>query len=158
MFSIQICYVLAASSGMALGLTLLMVGGVLEAATLSEIWNISGHWHESRALEMLANSLHGMIDNLGLIQMSPATLGLVVFIVGAAIVNAAVAILGWRSIAAIRGFSVHCLLVTYYCAATIFIVLMALWVVHWLNFWAFLILLVAIEIRRREEGGTRLSF
>jgi len=80
------------------------------------------------------------------------------FVGAATLFNVVVAILGWRSVAAVRGIAVHGLLVLYYCVAAVFVTLLLLWILHWLNFWIFLVLLVVIEVRRREESGARLSF
>jgi hypothetical protein len=30
--------------------------------------------------------------------------------------------------------------------------------VHWLNFWVLLVVTIVVEMRRREEGATKLSF
>jgi hypothetical protein len=72
--------------------------------------------------------------------------------------NFAIAAMGWRSPAAIRGLIAHLVIsISVWLVLTIR-ALAAIWVLHWLNFWVLLILLVVLELRRREVGTTRLSF
>ena len=158
MFSIQICYVLAASSGIAIGLILMSNAGIINRITLSEIWKINGIWHLPRAYEMIVGNIQLIADSLQGLHSSRLMSILWAFVGAATLFNVVVAILGWRSVAAVRGLAVHGLLVLYYCAAAVFVTLLLLWILHWLNFWIFLVLLVVIEVRRREESGARLSF
>ncbi len=158
MFSIQVCYLLASSSGVILGLILLGYGGILERASISEIWKVNGLWHQARAYEMFFINLNIIVTSLQNVQATALNLSLFALLSAGMLFNTAVAILGWRSLAALRGIAAHCLVVFYFCASTLFTVLLFLWVLHWLNFWAFLILFLVIEIRRREQSGTRLSF
>ena len=158
MFSIQICYVLAASSGIAIGLILMSNAGIINRITLSEIWKINGIWHLPRAYEMIVGNIQLIADSLHGVHSSRLMSILWAFVGAATLFNVVVAILGWRSVAAVRGIAVHGLLVLYYCAAAVFVTLLLLWILHWLNFWIFLVLLVVIEVRRREESGARLSF
>ncbi|MBO6776154.1 MAG: hypothetical protein JJ897_11735 [Marinibacterium sp.] len=158
MFSIQICYVLAASSGIAIGLILMSNAGIINRITLSEIWKINGNWHLPRAYEMIVSNIQLIADSLHGVHSSRLMSILWAFVGAATLFNVVVAILGWRSVAAVRGIAVHGLLVLYYCAAAVFVTLLLLWILHWLNFWIFLVLFVVIEVRRREESGARLSF
>ncbi|MFZ9128849.1 MAG: hypothetical protein ACO20O_07180 [Pseudomonadales bacterium] len=158
MFSIQFCYVLAASSGIAIGMMLMASADIINRITLAEIWKINGLWHHPRAYEMIVSNLQAISDSLPASQASRLMATLWAFVAATTFFNVVIAILGWRSAAAMRGIAVHILLVLYYCAATVFVTLLLLWIVHWLNFWIFLVLLVVIEVRRREESGARLSF
>jgi hypothetical protein len=73
-------------------------------------------------------------------------------------VNALVAMAGWRSVRALRGLATHIVLSVSNGLIFIIWALTALWAIHWLNFWIFLVLLCVIEMRRRESGTVRLSF
>jgi hypothetical protein len=75
-----------------------------------------------------------------------------------AMLNLAIAVTGWRSPAALMGLIAHLVLSMSVWFVLTIRVLAAIWVLHWLNFWILLILLVVPELRRREEGVTRLSF
>ena len=158
MFSIKFCYVLAASSGIAIGLTLMASAGIINRITLAEIWKVNGLWHYPRAYETSVGNIHLIADSSSGLQSLRLMPTLWAFVGATTLFNMVVAILGWRSVAAMRGIAVHGLLVLYYCAAAVFVTLLLLWIVHWLNFWIFLVLLVVIELRRREESGARLSF
>lgn len=158
MFSIQFCYVLAASSGIAIGLMLISNSGIVSRITISEIWNVNGFWHHPRAYEMIVGNIQLIFDNSFSTHSSRLMAIFWTFIGSTTLFNVLVAVLGWRSIAAVRGIAVHGLLVLYYCNATVFLTLLLLWIVHWLNFWVFLVLFVVIEARRHEQRGARLSF
>lgn len=158
MFSIQFCYVLAASSGVAIGMMLIASADTIERITLEEIWKINGLWHHPRAYEMIVDYIQVVAESWPGAKSSRFSSILWAFVWAAALCNVVIAILGWRSAGALRGIAVHGLLVVYYCAATVFLLLMLLWIVHWLNFWIFVVLFVVIEVRRREESGARLSF
>lgn len=158
MYSVKICFVLAASSGIVFGLSLLVFADVATKIALVEIWNINGPWHEPLALDMFAENVARMRASLPVSELPVISVGVAIYVATASAFNFTVSILGWRDLGALRGIAIHLLLVGYYCVATIFATLLFMWTLHWLNFWAFLIILIAIEIRRRDERGTWLSF
>lgn len=158
MYSIKFCRYLASMSGVALGLCLLVESDVLNLVNVGTLWSLQSPLHEARVWDVFIETSLKILNSFKSTEHSNVINFGIWCVACAAFVNSAFSILGWRSLGAVRGILLHLLITFYYCCATIFIVLLALWVSHWLNFWIFIVLFIAIEFRRREEQGARLSF
>jgi hypothetical protein len=161
MFSIPFCRSLAIACGGLLAIATAILSDIAAVLSPAILWDIYGFWHKGRFIEILA-SYAGELSTTSQASLNFKQLLLTrILIVMAALLTAAnfvIAILGWRSFGALRGMIAHCLI-----AISVWIVLSigalaAFWVVHWLNFWVFLVVTIVVEMRRREEGVTKLSF
>lgn len=161
MFKIPFCSSVATACGALLAIVFLLCAGVASDAAPARLWGFDGPWHTGRLLILLATYTSalwqgGISEHAALLASTVSFLLLCTALL--TMVNALVAIGGWRSIQAIRGLATHVVLSV--STAVIFIIwaLTVLWALHWLNFWIFLVLLCVIEMRRRESGTVRLSF
>jgi len=160
MFSIPFCRSLAVACGGVLAIATAVLAGVASEISASSLWSISGFWH-SGLLDIMERYAQGVWSA----SSRPAAAHSLVFaqmLFASAILltasNLCIALMGWRSPAALRGFIAHCAISISVWGTLTIRGLAALWVLHWLNFWALLILLVVLELRRHEEVSTRLSF
>ena len=161
MFSIPFCRMLAVASGGLLAIATGVLAGLQTEISVANLWDSSGFWHGGRFLIILER----YTDDLWSLSHGPNAarhllFAQIVFASAAflAASNFAIAAMGWRSPAAIRGLIAHLVIsISVWLVLTIR-ALAAIWVLHWLNFWVLLILLVVLELRRREVGTTRLSF
>jgi hypothetical protein len=161
MFSIPFCRSVAIACGGVLAIATGVLAGLQNEISVTKLWDISGFWHTGRFLvivEKYATDLWAWRPGLiaprqfFFAQILFASAGLLAF------VNFTIAALGWRSPAMLRGMAAHIIMsISVWLILTIRI-LAAIWVLHWLNFWVLLILLIVLEMRRREESATRLSF
>jgi hypothetical protein len=161
MFSIPFCRSVAVACGGVLAIATAALAGLAHEISAASLWNLSGFWHSGRFLDVLERYLGDVwsisarsipVHSILFAQMLFAFAALLVA------VNLGIAVMGWRSLAALRGFIAHCVISISVWSTLTIRGLAALWVLHWLNFWALLILLVVLEMRRREEVVTRLSF
>ena len=161
MFSIPLCRSLAVACGGVLAIATGVLAGLRNEISVAGLWDLSGFWHGGRFLVVLERYAYDLWslppDSITSKQLLFAQL-LVASAALLAIVNFGIAVTGWRSLGALRGLIAHLAI-----SASVWIVLTvrglaAIWVLHWLNFWILLIVLVVLELRRREEGTTRLSF
>ncbi len=161
MFSIPFCQSLAVASG---GLLAIATGVLVIRAdefSLAGLLDIFGFWHESRFLFILAR----FVDDLRLLQQASISghqwILAQTLLASALLLTAlsfGIALSGWRSPGAFRGLLAHCVIALSVWLVVTVGALAALWVLHWLNFWTFLVLLIVLELRRREDAVTRLSF
>jgi hypothetical protein len=164
MFVIPFCSNIATTCGALLAIVFLLGAGVVRDAAPVLLWGFDGPWHTGRLMVLLATYVSNLLQGgiYGLTGQSGVLASTVTFLLACAailtLINGLVAIAGWRSLQAIRGLAMHTVLMV--SIAVIFIIwaLTALWALHWLNFWVFLVLLCVIEMRRRETGTVRLSF
>lgn len=158
MFSIPACHYVAAACGLMLAGGIILQSGLWETIGFAEIWRLDGPWHETRILAVIDAQLTGFAfePRFGLTgAVGDALLALVAVLTA---INGTIAWLGWRSPAALRGLGAHLSFVVYYAVGGIVLFFVAFWVIHWLNFWIFLVALIIIELRRREDRQVRLSF
>ncbi len=161
MFSIPFCWSLAIACGSLLAIATGVFADFTKEVSAASLWDISGFWHEVRFVNILA----GYIGDLSFASGETIPARHILFsqiLLGCAgaltAVNCVIAVLGWRSFGALRGMAAHVLIgLSVWIVLTVG-VLAGFWVIHWLNFWVFLVLLIVLEMRRREEGVTRLSF
>jgi len=161
MFSIPFCRALAVACGGVLAIATGVLAGFQDEISAADLWGVSGFWHSGRFLVILEAYAEGLMS----FSSDPNPTGYLLFaqalFISAALlamVNLAIAVTGWRSPAALRGLIAHLVISMSVWFVTTIRVLAAIWVLHWLNFWVLLILLVVLELRRREEGTIRLSF
>jgi hypothetical protein len=161
MFSIPFCRSLAVACGGLLAIATAVLAGLGTEITAAGLWDFSGFWHSGRFLDIL----HRYFVDLQSVSSRPAAahailLANMLFTSAAllAVINLGIAAMGWRSVAALRGIMAHCVISLSVWGTLTIRGLAAIWILHWLNFWALLILLLVLEMRRREEVSTRLSF
>jgi hypothetical protein len=161
MFSIPFCRSLAVACGGVLAIATGVLAGFTNELSLANLWDISGSWHEGRFLITLAR----YTEELWSLSQGAILPDHVVFaeilLTSAAIltaVNFGIALMGWRSLGALRGLITHILISISVWFVLTLGALVSLWVLHWLNFWIFLVLFIVVEMRRREVVATRLSF
>jgi hypothetical protein len=161
MFSIPFCRSLAVACGGVLAIATAVLAGLASEISASSLWSISGFWHSGFLLDIVERYVQGVWSA----SSRPAATNSLVFaqmLFASAIlltaINLCIALMGWRSPAALRGVIAHCAISLSVWGTLTIRGLAALWILHWLNFWAFLILLVVLELRRHEEVSTRLSF
>ena len=161
MFSIPFCRSLAVACGGVLAIATGVLAGLQDEISVASLWDLSGFWHGGRflvILERYADDLWSLSP--GTIAPNQLLFAQILFASAAlvAVVNFGIAVMGWRSLAALRGLIAHLAIsVSVWLVLTVR-ALAAIWVLHWLNFWVLLILLVVLELRRREEATIRLSF
>jgi len=161
MFAIPFCRILAVACGGVLAIATGVLAGFQIEISAANLWGVSGFWHSGRFLIILGEYAAGLWS---LSSTSSPTGHLLVaqsLFVSAALLaalNLGIAVMGWRSPAALRGLIAHLIISMSVWFVLTIRVLAAIWVLHWLNFWILLILLGVLELRRREEGVTRLSF
>lgn len=175
MFLIPLCHWAAMASGLAFAAGVLLAADLLSSATPAQLWRIDGPWHETRLATLLVAKTNVARDawheawQMGFERSSlaadrlpavgsTAIHAILTVSVGLTALNGTIAVLGWRSWGALRGLLAHLLIASGACAGTLFALAAGLWVLHWLNFWVFLVLLIFIEIRRREDRGMKLSY
>ena len=161
MFAIAFCRSVAIACGGVLAIATGVLAGLQNEISVAKLWDISGFWHTGRFLVIVEKYGRDLLSwppqlitprQLFFAQIVFASAGLLAFL------NVVIAALGWRSPAALRGMMAHIIIsISVWLILTVR-VLAAIWVLHWLNFWALLILLIVLEMRRREESATRLSF
>jgi hypothetical protein len=160
MFSIPFCRVLAVACGGVLAIATGVLAGLQDEISAASLWGVSGFWHGGRCLVILEGYAEGL-RSLSSASMSAEHLlfARILFAAAAllAALNLAIAVMGWRSLAALRGLGGHLVISLSVWFVLTIRTLAAIWVLHWLNFWILLILLIVLELRRREEGFTRLS-
>ncbi len=161
MFGIPFCSSVATACGILLAIVILLCAGVAGDAAPSRLWGFDGPWHTGRLLVLVTTYLSALVQG-GIAEQASIVISIVTLLLvsagGLTLINGVVAAAGWRSIQALRGLATHIILAV--SSALVFAIwaLTALWAVHWLNFWIFLVLLCVIEMRRRETGPVRLSF
>jgi hypothetical protein len=161
MLSIPFCRSVAVACGGVLAIAGGVLAGIQSEIAISSLWDMSGFWHTGRFLVIVERYAEALLawppEPVTPQQFLFAKLLLASAALLAA-VNFVIAVLGWRSLAALRGLMAHLVV-----SASVWLTLTvrglaAIWVLHWLNFWALLILLIVLEMRRREEKATKLSF
>lgn len=161
MFSIPFCRSLAIACGGLLAIATAVLVDISGDMSPAMLWDITGFWHQGRFINILT-AYAGELSTVSQASLTLKQLLLtqILFVLAVALtaVNFVIAILGWRSPGALRGMIAHCLI-----AISVWIVLTigalaAFWVVHWLNFWVFLVVTIVVEMRRREARVTKLSF
>lgn len=161
MFGVPLCGSIATACATLLAIIILLSTGVVYDAAPARLWGIDGPWHTGRLMVLGANYLSVLAPG-GSVEYSATLVSIVKFILAGiavlTLINGLIAAAGWRSIQAVRGLAVHVILAASRAVIFYIWVLTALWVIHWLNFWIFLVLLCVIEMRRRESGAVRLSF
>jgi hypothetical protein len=161
MFSIPFCRSLAVACGGVLAIATGVLAGIQNEIYASNLWSISGFWHTGRFLVILERYAAALWSLSPVSIAAKPMLFAQMLLVSAgllALCNFAMAVAGWRSPAALRGLMAHGMIsISVWFVLTVRI-LAAIWVLHWLNFWALLILLIVLELRRHEETTTRLSF
>ena len=159
MFSVPLCNVIATASGI-----LLLVAIGLETAFISgdlfqQVWNINGPLHQPLFGEFLIATASPGIPSPSSGQfagsLSAVNFGLAL---GMTSINMTIALVGWRGFGAIRGMAAHMVLSITFAVAWGLRLLAVIWVIHWLNFWAFAALLIVLELRRREKIGAQIVF
>lgn len=161
MFSLPFCRAVAVASGGVLAIATAVLAGFHHEVSIASLWAIEGFWHTDRLLTIVERYVGNLLSppagwisasQLLFAQMLLVSAGLL------AALNFGIAILGWRSAGAVRGLLAHLVLsLSVWMVVTVRVVA-ALWILHWLNFWSLLIALIVLELRRREEATTRLSF
>ncbi len=158
MYSITICAILAYTAGASLAGALLFAFDFWRLASIEAIWSLQGPWHDPRVIASFERNLSGLSFRY-LERLPPYVVATInVLLWGGLLVNTLIAVTGWRSVQAVRGILGHLIIATYAFYASIFVITVGLWLLHWLNFWIFLVILIFVEFRRREERGARLSF
>ena len=161
MFSIPFCRSLAVACGGVLAIATGVLAGLHDEISVASLWDLSGFWHGGRFLVILERYA-GDLSSLSLESIAPKQLlfAQLLFVSAAllAVLNFGIAVMGWRSPAALRGLMAHLVITVSVWFVLTVRGLAAIWVLHWLNFWVLLILLIVLEMRRREEATTRLSF
>ena len=161
MFGIPFCSGLSTICGVLLAVAILSTAGVFSNAVPAQLWGFDVHWQTGRLLVLMTAFLSVLIQG-GAENTAGIFVSAVPFLLVCAgmltLANGLVAIVGWRSVQAYRGLTAHVILSL--STALVFSIwsLTAIWALHWLNFWSFLVLLCVIEIRRRESDSVRLSF
>lgn len=161
MFSIPFCRSLAIAGGGLLAIATGVLAGLHNEVSIAKLWDISGFWHTGRFLAIVEKFGKDLwLWTPQLITPRQLFFSQMLFVSAGclAALNFAIAVMGWRSPAALRGLAAHLIISLSVWLVLTVRVLAAIWVLHWLNFWALLILLIVLEMRRREEYATRLSF
>ena len=154
MYQIPLFHHLVRLNGVLVALVMLQMSGLLESINIADLWSIEGPWDEVRLAVLIGSNVSGIsIENLGSITQSMLWVILTLMVI-----QSAAAILGWRSLSAVRGMLAGHILTAGYALAVALVFIAFCWVIHWLNFWIFLVALCYIELRRREDRRTRLSF
>lgn len=161
MFSIPLCRSLAIACGGLLAIATALLAGIASKLSPAVLWDITGFWHEGRFIDILA-VFAGELSNpeqstFGAKQVRLTQI-LIALAAALTTVNFVIAILGWRSAGAMRGMLAHCLIAISMWVILTICALATFWVVHWLNFWVLLVVTIVVEMRRREDGVTKLSF
>lgn len=161
MFSIPFCRSLAVACGSLLAIASAVLADITADISPAMLWDITGFWHQGRFINILA----AYAEELSTVSHLPLTFKqllltriLFLLVIALTAVNFVIAILGWRSPGALRGMITHCLLAISVWMVLTIGALATFWVMHWLNFWFFLVVTIVVEMRRREEGVTKLSF
>jgi hypothetical protein len=161
MFSIPFCRSLAIACGGLLAIATALLAGIAGKLSPAALWDITGFWHEGRFIDILAvfagELSQPQQSSFGLKQVRLTQI-LIALAAALTAVNFVIAVLGWRSAGALRGMIAHCLIAISMWIILTIGALAAFWVVHWLNFWVLLVVTIVVEMRRREEGVTKLSF
>jgi len=161
MFSIPFCRSLAVACGCVLAIATGVLAGLQNEISVASLWDLSGFWHGGRFLVILERYSQDLWSfSPGSIAPNRLLFAQTLFASAAllAVLNFGIAVMGWRSLAALRGLFAHFVISLSVWLVLTVRVLAAIWVLHWLNFWILLVLLIVLELRRREEGTTRLSF
>lgn len=161
MFSIPFCRSVAVACGGLLAIATAVLAGLASDISAAGLWDLQGLWHSGRFLEILVRFFAGLTSmSFGSMPASSMVFATMLFAAAAflAVINFGIALMGWRSLAALREAIAHCVIAASVWGTVTIRGLAVLWILHWLNFWALLILLFVLELRRREEVSTRLSF
>lgn len=161
MFSLPFCRAVAVASGGVLAIATAVLAGFHHETSIASLWAIDGFWHTSRFLTIGERYVSNLLSPPpGLISASQLLFAQTLLVSAGflAALNFGIAIMGWRSLGAMRGLLAHLVVsLSFWMVLTVRVVA-ALWILHWLNFWSLLIALIVLELRRREEATTRLSF
>jgi hypothetical protein len=150
MFSILFCRSLAVACGGVLAIATGVLAGLHDEISVASLWDL-------RALSMEADfSLFWRVRRRFVVpvteSIAPKQLlfAQLLFVSAAllAVLNFGIAVMGWRTPAALRGVIAH-LVITVSLWLVLVRGLAGIWVLHWLNFWVLLIL---------PGETTRLSF
>ena len=162
MYNIPFCRLLPVACGIVLAVLVLLQAHVAQTFTIDDLWSLSGPFHESRLLLLMANQAATIsladLSGLGTGMDSPYLVAAYAAVACLTLINVAIAILGWRSLGALRGIVIHVVSVAVTAVFVTFVSILLIWVVHWLNFWIFAVLLALVEMRRREDRAVKLSF
>lgn len=115
-------------------------------------WRVS--WNELVARHLSPEVLIGGLTAAAPFRDRPTALALAGAALAAAAAGARAAFL-WRSRAAWRGAALFAARAAAWAATLHAAVVLAFWTVHWLNFWLLFILLLFVELRRREGEGSK---
>lgn len=161
MFALPFCRAVAVAAGGVLAIATAVLAGFHNEVSIASLWAIDGFWHTGRLLTIAERYTDNLLSPpAGAISASQLLFAQTLLVSAGflAALNFAIAILGWRSLGAMRGLLAHLVLSLSIWMVVTIRVLAALWILHWLNFWSLLIALIVLELRRREEATTRLSF
>lgn len=162
MYRIPFCRLLPAACGIVLAVSVFLQAQLAQTITFSNLWSLSGPFHESRLLVLLTDQAATMsfadLSGLRTSMDNPLVAAAYTIVLCLTLINVVIAVLGWRSLGAWRGIAVHVLSALITAAFVTLVTILLIWVVHWLNFWIFAVLLALVEMRRREERGVKLSF
>jgi hypothetical protein len=145
-------------AGAALGFACLRANGLSGALDPVGVWSPDSAWRVSWN-ELVARYLAPEVLVAGLADVAPwrdrqaaLALGLVALGLTATSVRA---VLVWRSREAWRGPALFAAGTVAWAAVLHAGLVLAFWTVHWLNFWLIFILLLFVELRRREGAGSK---
>lgn len=160
MFKVPVCRSIAVAAGASAAMGLLVASGVTANLTIGEIWSATGAWHVGGVwivLERYVAAAMGWWDGRiplvfylhgsTLFTLLGALLGIAAAFT---LLNAAIALLAWRSSGALRGILCHFLIAGLTAALAFVWAISFFWILHWLNFWILLVLFLFIEAKRRE--------
>lgn len=143
-------------AGAALEFACLRANGLLAALDPLAVWSPDSIWHVSWNV-LVARYLAPEILLAGLARAAPwqdwqiaSAFGLVALGLAAASLRAAST---WRLRQAWRGPLLFTAWSSAWTAVLHGLLVLTFWTIHWLNFWLFFILLLFVELRRREGGS-----
>jgi hypothetical protein len=149
---------LPVASGAALELASLRGSGLAGRFDPIAVWSADSIWHVSWN-ELVARLLAPEVALVGLARVSPwhdrptayALTGVALGLAATGVMAA----FAWRSLAAWRGPALFALLALAWMTVLHLVLVTTFWIVHWLNFWLLFILLLFVELRRREGEGSK---
>lgn len=116
------------------------------------VWGVG--WNELVARYLAPEVLIDSLADLAPRQDRQTALALGVAVLGLAVASARAALV-WRSREAWRGPVLFTVRTLTWAAILHAGLVLAFWTVHWLNFWLLFILLLFVELRRHESGGSK---
>jgi len=158
MYHILFCRLLPIICGVLIALCMIVQTGTARSFRVDTLWSLTGPFHESRLWVLIGDQIGTPWAGPGIGPVGPIVATAYALVAGLTLVNAVIAMVGWRSLGALRGIAVHVISTLVTAVYVTFLLITVAWVVHWLNFWIFAVLMLLIEMRRREERGVRLSF